>query len=169
VNKKHVQYAKQRRNALKNSSNNKVAVMNRKSPKCDHIGILTNNSKRLIDFYTKKMGFAKNKENRLPKSIIKTIFDIPYDCKFIKLVSGDMMIEIFEPLSAHVHERMNNIVGMNHWGYCVEDREKFVQELNRREVDITRIKRNEHIIYFVTDPDGNRIEIRDDKKKTSKS
>ena len=128
---------------------------------CDHIGIFTNNSKRLLSFYIKKLGFRKQKETILPKSIVKSIFGISSDCRFIRLISDNVMIEMFEPLSIRGHRRINNITGYNHWGYCVGDRKKFVQVLKRQKVKIIKVKRNNHLVYFIKDPDGNRIEIRE--------
>jgi len=132
--------------------------------KCDHIGMFTNNSKRLVDFYTKNLGFKKGKTTILSKSIIKPLFGIPTDCKFIKLVSEDVMIEIFEPILIRGRKRINNIIGYNHWGYWVGDRIKFVQKLKRKKVRVIKVKRDSHSVYFITDPDGNRIEIRDCRK-----
>lgn len=134
---------------------------------CDHIGIFTNNSKKLANFYTKKLGFKKSKEEILDKSIFRTIFDIADDCKFIRLLSGNIMVEIFEPVSTRVHKGIKNIRGYNHWGYCVADKEKSVQKLRRKRVKIIQVKRNDHVVYFITDPDGNRIEIRECSSKRS--
>jgi len=128
---------------------------------CDHIGIFTNNSKRLINFYTKKLGFKKDKVRILPKPIIKSIFGISYECEFTKLVSGHMMIEIFKPISTHIRRRINNIAGINHWGHCVKDKKEFVKELRQKKINIIEVKSNNHVVYFITDPDGNRIEIRE--------
>ena len=138
--------------------------MKEKIHRCDHIGIFTNNSKRLVNFYVNKLGFKKGMVNKLPKSIMKPLFGISCDCKFIKLYSEGVMIEIFEPMLVRGRKRINNTIGYNHWGYCVGDRKKFVKKLRRKKVNIIEIKRNDHIIYFITDPDGNRIEIREDKK-----
>ena len=132
---------------------------------CDHIGIFTNNSKKLLSFYTKKLGFKNENESILPKRIIKSIFGISFDCKFIKLVSGNMMIEIFEPLSARMRKRINKSMGYNHWGYCVADKIQFVKKLKRKGVNIIEVKRNDHVVYFITDPDGNLIEIRECSKQ----
>jgi len=131
---------------------------------CDHIGIFSNHSKRLVDFYTKSLGFKKEKKEILPKIIVKKIFGISHNCKFIKLTSGHMKIEIFEPIDARMRKGLNDITGYNHWGYCVRDRKKFAQNLKRKGLNIIEIKRNSHSVYFITDPDGNRIEIGDWRK-----
>ncbi len=131
---------------------------------CDHIGLLTSNAKRLLRFYTTTLGFKKTKEELLPTSIMKPVFNIACDCIFIKLVSGNVMIELFEPTSLSMRRRLNSTAGIHHWGYCVGDREKFVSRLKKKNVKIITIKRNDHSVYFISDPDGNRIEIRDNKK-----
>ena len=135
--------------------------MKEKNHKCDHIGIFTNDSRKLLNFYIKKLGFRKEKESILPKSIVKSIFGISCDCKLIKLASGNMMIEIFEPVSFRMRKRIKSSIGYNHWGYCVANRKKFIQKLKQKKVNVIEVKRNDHIVYFITDPDENRIEIRE--------
>ncbi|KPJ72078.1 hypothetical protein AMJ52_07520 [candidate division TA06 bacterium DG_78] len=132
---------------------------------CDHIGIFTNNSKELENFYIKILEFKKEKEEILPKSIFRSIFEIATDCRFIRLKTNNMKLEIFQPLSIRAKKRINDMIGINHWGYCVANRKKFVQKLKQKKVNVTEVKRNEHVIYFITDPDGNKIEIRKYYKK----
>lgn len=127
---------------------------------CDHIGIFTNNYDRLVNFYIGKLGFRKEKEGVLPKSIIEPIWGLASDCKFIRLVSGDVKIEIFDPITIDLREKIGDIIGYNHWGYEVEDREEFCRKLKRKKVNLIEVKRDNHMIYFVKDPDGNTIEIR---------
>ena len=71
------------------------------------------------------------------------------------------MLELFEPLSTKVREAISRVSCLNHWGYCVENREDFVQNLREKDVPVIEIKRNGRTVYFVTDPDTNLIEIRD--------
>ncbi len=128
--------------------------------RCDHIGIYTNHAERLVDFYTSKLAFKKVKEENLDRTIFKQIFGVAADCRFIKLRSDSIMLEIFEPITGRARRSLRNSIGINHWGYCVDDREKFVQKLRRQKVPVIEIERNGHRVYFVADPDGNRIEIR---------
>ena len=114
---------------------------------CDHIGLYTNRAKKLVNFYTNKLMFKKVKEEILSKSIFKKIFGIPVDCHFIRLISDNIMLEIFEPIAKLASKRLRNSVGLNHWGYCVDDRKRFVQRLRRRRVKVTEIKRNNHIVH----------------------
>jgi catechol 2,3-dioxygenase-like lactoylglutathione lyase family enzyme len=129
--------------------------------RCDHIGIYTNQAARLVDFYTSKLAFKRAKEETLDKTLFKQIFGVATDCRFIKLISDSVILEIFEPITDRAHSALRNSIGINHWGYCVEDREEFVQRLKNQKVTVIEIKRNDHRAYFVADPDGNRIEIRE--------
>jgi len=127
---------------------------------CDHIGVFTNNPGGLIKFYTDKLGFTKEKEDALSKSTMEAIFNFPYDCNLVRLGLGNVKIEIFAPVSV-MENKIDNIFGYNHWGFVVPEREKFLQELKNRKVEIIEIKRDGRPVYFIKDPDGNRIEIRE--------
>jgi catechol 2,3-dioxygenase-like lactoylglutathione lyase family enzyme len=128
---------------------------------CDHIGIFTNDYKRLVDFYIKKLGFEKEKEEILSKTIMKSIFGIFSDCKFVRMASGDIKIEIFSPINKTSRRKFDHTDGYNHWALCVGKREKFLQILKRKKVKILEVKRNNHLVYFIHDPDGNKIEIKE--------
>jgi catechol 2,3-dioxygenase-like lactoylglutathione lyase family enzyme len=134
--------------------------MQKKNNRCDHIGLVSSNTDRLVAFYIKKLGFKKIKKELLPTSIAKPLFDIPSDCIFLKLVSGDVMIELFEPTSHSLRKGVYNTRGIHHWGFCVGDKKKFIARLKKKGVSIITITRNDHVAYFITDPDGNKIEIR---------
>ena len=127
----------------------------------DHIGIFTYQYKKLVDFYIRKLGFEKEKEELLSKSIMKPVFGITSDCKFARVTLGDIKIEIFSPIKATSRKKHNYTIGYNHWALCIADREKFFQKLKRRKVEILEVKRNNHSVYFIHDPDGNKIEIKD--------
>ncbi len=128
---------------------------------CDHIGFFTKNADRLIEFYTVILKFTFKQESVLSSSMTRAIFGVDSDCRFIKLVRNDFTLELFEPLSVKVREKMSRVSCRYHWGYCVENREQFVQNLRAKSIPITEIKRNGRSVYFITDPDTNLIEIRD--------
>lgn len=129
--------------------------------RCDHIGILTNDAQRLIRFYTKKLDFRKIKEDVLDASTFGIIFGFSVSTRFIKLSTDGLMLELFEPLKKKARSNTMNTTGLNHFGYCVKNRRDYVKRLQKKKVKIIEIKRNGHTVYFVSDPDGNRIEIRE--------
>jgi catechol 2,3-dioxygenase-like lactoylglutathione lyase family enzyme len=129
---------------------------------CDHIGLFTQNMGVLKTFYTDILGFEIKSDSTLPRSVVEPIFGLADDCRLMKLEKDGFMIEIFQPLSATLEERTNRSVGINHWGYRVDDRAAFVTRMRGNGQRIVEIDRNGHSVYFLIDPDGNRIEIRND-------
>jgi catechol 2,3-dioxygenase-like lactoylglutathione lyase family enzyme len=128
---------------------------------CDHIGFFTMDAKSMKQFYIHVLGFESGSENVLPAALVNEIFGIHTDCRFIKLHKDGFMVELFEPLSQEYETNMTKAFGMNHWGFCVSDRAAFVEKLRRQGLTVIEIKRNGRPVYFLVDPDGNRIEIRD--------
>lgn len=130
-------------------------------PICDHIGFFTNNAESMIEFYTQVLGFRLGTDSRISGSIVEQIFGNDAECRFIKLHKERFMVEIFQPLNQKSVAHAATQVGMNHWGFCVEDRGAFVERLRADGVPVKEINRNGRSVYFLQDPDGNRIEIRD--------
>ncbi|MGD2279185.1 MAG: VOC family protein [Candidatus Omnitrophota bacterium] len=137
---------------------------------CDHIGIFTTDAKRLVSFYKNKLGFKEERKRTvLPRSLMKIIFGVSSECEFIRLVPAPvkkgekpgLMIEIFEPALKRLKKNSGSAAGLNHWGYSVGDRERYCRKLKKKKVKIIEVKRGDHRTYFIKDPDGNRIEIRD--------
>lgn len=126
--------------------------------RCDHIGILTSNAKRLEDFYCMKLGFQKEKETVLKGPITKTLFSVDCDVIFVRLFRDDFKLEIFQPKEDLKFDRGK--VGFHHFGLVVGDKDQFLKEMGERGVPIIEIKRNDHSVHFIQDPDGNLIEVR---------
>jgi catechol 2,3-dioxygenase-like lactoylglutathione lyase family enzyme len=128
---------------------------------CDHIGIFTQNIESMKEFYTGALGFSLGNESTLSKSVMDKIFGFGHECHFVKLHRDGFMVELFAPVSTELHTPAAGTAGLNHWGYCVADRASCVDELRQKGHTIVEIERNGRSAYFVLDPDGNRIEIRD--------
>lgn len=127
---------------------------------CEHIGLFTQNMSISKTFYTNILGFEVKSYGILPRSVVEPIFGLADDCRFMKLEKDGFMIEIFQPLSTVPQERTIGSIGINHWGYRVDDRAAFVARMRRNGQRIVEIDRNGRSVHFLIDPDGNRIEIR---------
>lgn len=125
---------------------------------CDHIGILTKDAESLERFYCDKLGFQKEKETVLSGPITKTLFDVDCDVTFVRVFQDDFKLEIFQPEEDVKFDRGK--VGFHHFGLVVGDKDQFLKEMGERGVPIIEIKRNDHSVYFIKDPDGNLIEVR---------
>ena len=73
------------------------------------------------------------------------------------------MIEIFAPMHSSLDEHRNCSAGYNHWALEVEDKEAYVRILEKRDIPVRKIDNQGRMIYFVSDPEGNLIEIYESK------
>lgn len=135
--------------------------MNRNNCSCDHIGILTNNAERLIKFYKANLGFRLISAENLSPNIVKKLFKINTTCCFYRLKFDDLLLEIFQPHKKFKKISFREYNGIHHFGFRIRNRENFIKRLRAKKVKIITIKRNERKVYFIKDPDGNMIEIRE--------
>lgn len=128
---------------------------------CGHIGLFTNNLKGLVDFYTKKLGFKKIKEEILLEAVMESVFKIAIDFTFVTLIFGKLKLEIFKPLEGKLNTRLNRATGFNHWAFCINDKQKYIDILKAKKVKVIETDRGDHSAFFVLDPDNNMVEIKD--------
>jgi catechol 2,3-dioxygenase-like lactoylglutathione lyase family enzyme len=134
---------------------------------CDHIGLFTNDADRLIRFYQQALGFEVEKDEIVPAAVMRPIFGIADACRLVKLTPSDKVVhaavklEIFQLSRLKVSRRKNAAAGYNHWGLKVRRRAALLRRFRRLHVPLIEVPRSSHFIYFIRDPDGNRIEIRE--------
>lgn len=127
---------------------------------CDHIGLFTGNTGRLCAFYITKLGFQQVKKETLSRELVQQIFGLSAECAFTRLVLDGILLEIFELLLKTDDVPVRHHRGYHHWGLSVGDREGFIEEMKKKDVETRAVTRNAHTVYFIKDPDGNMIEIR---------
>jgi catechol 2,3-dioxygenase-like lactoylglutathione lyase family enzyme len=132
---------------------------------CHHIGIFTRDPERLIQYYTQGLGFDEGETRILSPELMEQIFGIKDECQLTKLTQDHAVIEIFAPLHSDLIESSKRTAGYNHWALEVEDKEAYVQTLEERAVPVIRVDHQGRVIYFISDPEGNLIEIYEPKRK----
>ena len=120
----------------------------------------TNNPNRLVNFYKKALGFKEESRQIVAKNVIKSIFGLDCRCLMIRLGKGALKIEIFKDTSIRFRKRAKNSLGYNHWGYFVGNRGVFIKTVKSK-APVIKVERNGRFAYFIKDPDGNLIELRD--------
>ncbi|UCD05129.1 MAG: VOC family protein [candidate division WOR-3 bacterium] len=133
-------------------------------PVCDHIGLFTEDAQRIKEFYVRVFGFEPGDEKILSGTIVADIFGLNTDCRFIKLRKDGFVIEVFEPLLPRLQKQLASRIGINHWGCCVKERATLIRKLQKENIPIIEIKKDGHSVYFVIDPDGNKVEVRECQK-----
>ena len=130
---------------------------------CHHIGIFTKNPEQMIQYYTQGLGFIEGETRVLSPDLTEKIFGVKDECRLTKLTQHQAVIEIFAPMHASLDEKRNRSAGINHWALEVEDKESYVRTLEERDVPVRKIDNKGRLIYFVSDPEGNLIEIYESK------
>jgi nicotinamidase/pyrazinamidase len=131
-----------------------------KVKRCDHVALFTKRAGRLRQFYIGTLGFKQEREEHLPRSLVKAVLGLDAECLMIRLVSGEVKLELFQPTTDQLTKRLNATSGLHHWGYEVGNKKAFLRMLRKRNVPILQGKRGDRQVYFLKDPDGNRVEIR---------
>jgi catechol 2,3-dioxygenase-like lactoylglutathione lyase family enzyme len=124
-----------------------------------HVALLTNNPKRLKSFYIKKLNFRVEKESVAPKKLMKRIFGFDSDCRLIMLNRKDVRLELISLTAGSFKIHASTGRGYSHWAYLVKDKVRFCKTHEAKGVKVIRAIKNSRPIFFIKDPDGNRIEI----------
>lgn len=124
-----------------------------------HLAIFSNHPQELIKFYTEMLGFETGDKKSIPESVIKKIFAISSSCSLTKLKLDNFMLEIISPENQNLKQKSNDILGYNHWCLVVKDKKAFVEKLKKKGVTTIEVEKDGHFIFFISDPEGNLIEI----------
>lgn len=126
----------------------------------EHLGITCSDIKRSEKFYVENFGLKKISEKGESAEVIKKIFGIDSSAKFIYLKAGNSLIELFEfPEAENLKRAMGNI---NHFALSVGNRQEAYERLKSKGIETILIDRGDgRFTYFVKDPDGVLIELRE--------
>ena len=124
-----------------------------------HIGLFAENPEILVRFYEEKLDFQEAGTRLVPKSLMTPIFGLDADSKMIKLRKGDIILEIFAPEGIELRRKTDDMFGYNHWGITVANKEDYCLRLGQRGVPVIKAGADGRFIYFIKDPEGNRIEV----------
>lgn len=124
----------------------------------NHIGLITRKPQRLIEYYTQVLGFTQGESRALSPELMEAIFGIPSEGQMTKVYFGKVIVEIFS-CGADLKDKDILGCGYNHWGLSVEDKEAFIQAKEAAGAFVSKIKYKDRFIYFLKDPDGNLIEV----------
>ena len=127
-----------------------------------HIGLLSFRDEDLIRFYVDKLGFTEGENRLLSRELMEAIFSIPGECRMTKLHRENLTLEVFSPVGLEPGQVAGAYaVGFNHFALNTGEKQRFCGELESQGVPVIKCAYKDRFVYFVTDPDGNRIEIFD--------
>jgi catechol 2,3-dioxygenase-like lactoylglutathione lyase family enzyme len=130
--------------------------------KVHHVGIWVRNLDRSGRFYQQVMGFQKQYGYRIPPQLVRRIFGPETGCRVEVYHRDEVNLELFQPDQkiSHHHPQPPS-PAINHFGLKVGDKRAFCREAAGKGAQIIEVEREDHSVYFVRDPDGILIEIKD--------
>jgi catechol 2,3-dioxygenase-like lactoylglutathione lyase family enzyme len=124
-----------------------------------HLGLFSRNASNLIRFYTEKLGFQEGESRTVSRSLMEDIFGLAEESRMTKLSRDDLTLEIFSLSDVAPASEADCHIGFNHFGLWVEDKEAFCRTIKDQGATVIKSAYRDRFIFFVRDPDGNRIEI----------
>jgi catechol 2,3-dioxygenase-like lactoylglutathione lyase family enzyme len=128
-----------------------------------HIGMWVQDLSRSGRFYSRVMGFEKQYDYRAQADIMEQIFGHHADCRVEVYQRDEVRLELFQPEVAMTSPTGTQILpAINHFSLKVSDKETFCRQAREKGASIVEVDRGGRMIYFIRDPNGILIEIKDD-------
>lgn len=122
--------------------------------KVHHVGVWASDASAVSEFYEGVMGFEKEREYEVPVELMSAIFGIDRSCK-VRVYAGDTArVEVFDV-------RGTDLSGINHFSLSVGDRVEFFGRAKLEGADCLEVMKGDHPVYFIRDPSGLLVEIKD--------
>ena len=132
------------------------------SLKVHHIGLWVSDLTSTGRFYERILGFEKQYAYRLPSEVIQTVFGRKVKCQVAVYRRDEVALELFRPAIEMADAAQAPLIpGVNHFGLQVADSETFCEKAREKGADVIELDRGDHLVYFLRDPDGVLIEIKD--------
>jgi catechol 2,3-dioxygenase-like lactoylglutathione lyase family enzyme len=127
-----------------------------------HIGLWVRDLIRSGRFYGHVLGFEKQDSYYVPAKLMHHIFGQDTACTVEVYRRDGVALELFQS-----DQKMQDqgpyplIPGINHFGLEVPDKRAFCQDAKEKGAQVIEVVRGDHLVYFIRDPDGILIEIKE--------
>ena len=127
-----------------------------------HLGLWVKDLARSDQFYHQIMGFDKQYDYRIPSEIMSRIFGREVACQVAVYRRDEVALELFQPDGKMTDpDQVSLSSGINHFSLKVPDKRVFCQEVKEKGAQLIEVPRGDGCIYFIQDPDGILIEIKE--------
>jgi catechol 2,3-dioxygenase-like lactoylglutathione lyase family enzyme len=130
--------------------------------KVHHVGIWVKDLDRSGRFYGQIMGFEKQHDYRIPAELVLRIFGRDTGCHVEVYRRDEVTLELFQPDQKMEARSSSPLVPtINHFGLLVADKRAFRHQAEERGAQVIEVQREDHCVYFIRDPQGILIEIKE--------
>ena len=128
-----------------------------------HIGLWVKDLDRSGRFYHDIMGFERQYRYRAPAELIGGIFRRPVGCQVEVYQRDEVRLELFQPDKEMADSDGCPLSpGINHFSLAVPDKIVFCRDAQDKGAELIEVDRGDHKAYFIRDPDGILIEMKDE-------
>lgn len=130
--------------------------------KVHHVGLWVKDLARAGRFYQQVMGFEKQYGYHAPTDMVRQIFGRDTACDVAVYRREEVTLELFHPDQKMADsEAIPLIPAINHFALKVPDKRAFCREAQGKGAQVIEVTREAHCVYFIRDPEGILIEIKD--------
>ena len=120
-----------------------------------HLALTCSSEEKSDKFYKSLLGLQKSEPKTIPPALSRALFDINSELKIINYLNDDLHFEIF--LTPHKNSSVRRI---EHICLEVDDLAAFLEKCRTLQVKIVQVPREDKLITFIADDDGNLFEIK---------
>jgi catechol 2,3-dioxygenase-like lactoylglutathione lyase family enzyme len=120
-----------------------------------HVALTCSSEEKSDKFYKSLLGLQKSEPKTIPPALSKALFDINAELKIINYRNEYLHFEIF--LTRHSNSSVRRI---EHVCLEVDDFAAFLEKCRTLQVKIVQVSREDKLLTFISDDDGNLFEIK---------
>jgi len=120
-----------------------------------HVALTCSSEEKSDKFYNSLLGLQKSAPKTIPAALSKTLFDINSELTIINYLNEYLHFEIF--LTSHNNRSVRRI---EHVCLEVDDLAVFLEKCRILQVKIVQVPREDKLLTFISDDDGNLFEIK---------
>ena len=120
-----------------------------------HVALTSSSEEKSDKFYQALLGLKKSKPKTIPPALSKALFDINSELKIINYLDEHLHFEIF--VTSHNNSSVRRI---EHVCLEVDDLAAFLEKCRTLQVKIVQVPREDKLLTFISDDDGNLFEIK---------
>lgn len=121
-----------------------------------HIALTCSSEDKADRFYAGLLGLQKQPPKTVAAEVSGAIFGIDSELKVINYINEKIRFEMFVDNAG-----ISNWRRIDHVCFEVEDLETFLQECRRAGADIIQVPKDDYLITFIKDFDGNLFEVKE--------
>ena len=123
-----------------------------------HIALTCSSEEKSDKFYKSLLGLQKLEPKTIPPALSKALFDINSELKIINYCNDYLHFEIF--FTSHNNGSIRRI---EHVCLEVDNLAAFLEKCQALQVKIVQVPREDKLITFISDDDGNLFEIKNQR------